>query len=391
MLVLRCTIVQSYITFLIFVTYQTTAVKTIVMSEENLSSSENDGRDAATLSELFDKAFELFNNINKTDEPTNSSKIQSDIKRTMNMLEQATRLVSIVDMFSQNESFEEVATENIKYFLLPAFLGTLATKICNADDRLHIVNVAEIYFVDFLKRVKTYGLTNIEVPDINPEREKESVSERVRTNAELITEMVNRRNTKLQRFKEQKELESRLEILKKSLSDPNIDDEVKREYFVMLIKLYVNLTIEELNSLAAEKPILEHMKNMGKSGTMSTQISQKRKPPAPKLQPIIITRDEVEKKVFGVGYPSLPVLTVQEFYDQRVKEGDWPDPSQQHQTNSKCLQDLVNRQGMNNEEDDIKKEETIEADDPETLRQLRAMDEYKDTHRRGWGNRANRS
>lgn len=46
------------------------------MSEENLSSSENDGRDAATLSELFDKAFELFNNINKTDEPTNSSKIQ---------------------------------------------------------------------------------------------------------------------------------------------------------------------------------------------------------------------------------------------------------------------------------------------------------------------------
>lgn len=76
MLVLRCTIVQSYITFLIFVTYQTTAVKTIVMSEENLSSSENDVRDAATLSELFDKAFELFNNINKTDEPTNSSKVQ---------------------------------------------------------------------------------------------------------------------------------------------------------------------------------------------------------------------------------------------------------------------------------------------------------------------------
>lgn len=69
----------------------------------------------------------------------------------------------------------------------------------------------------------------------------------------------------------------------------------------------------------------------------------------------------------------------------------WPDPSQQHQTNSKCLQDLVNRQGMDNEEDDIKKEEMIEADDPETLRQLRAMDEYKDTHRRGWGNRANRS
>lgn len=33
----------------------------------------------------------------------------------------------------------------------------------------------------------------------------------------------------------------------------------------------------------------------------------------------------------------------------------------------------------------------IETDDPEILKQLRAMDEYKDMHRRGWGNRANRS
>lgn len=68
----------------------------------------------------------------------------------------------------------------------------------------------------------------------------------------------------------------------------------------------------------------------------------------------------------------------------------WPSPAQQHQTNSKCLQDLANSQERDNEED-VKKEEMIEADDPETLRQLRAMDEYKDTHRRGWGNRANRS
>lgn len=117
-------------------------------------------------------------------------------------------------------------------------------------------------------------------------------------------------------------MESRLEILQKSLSDPNIDDEVKREYFVTLIKLYVNLTIEELNSLAAEKPILEHMKNVGKTETLAQSSQKHISPLPPKLKPIIITRDEVQKKVFGIGYPSLPVLTVQEFYDQRVKEGE---------------------------------------------------------------------
>ncbi|XP_017882569.1 immunoglobulin-binding protein 1 [Ceratina calcarata] len=361
------------------------------MTSETPLGLETDAKDVATLSELFDKAFELFNDLNKTHEPTNSPKVQSDIKRAMSMLEEATKLVSIVDMFSQNETFDEVATENIKYFLLPVFLGMLATKICNTDDRMHVVNVAEIYFIDFLKRVKAYGLTDIEVPEIKTETETESAPGKVRTNAELITEMVNRRNTKLQRYKEQKELESRLEVLRKHLSDPNIDDEVKRDYFVTLIRLYVNLTIEELSSLAAEKPILEHMKRMGKTEMMSGQVSQKRKPAPPTLQPIIITRDDVQKKVFGAGYPSLPVMTVQEFYDQRVKDGDWPDPAQQHEANAKCLQDMVNNQGADDEQEIIQKESMIESDDPEMLKRLRNMDEYKDTHRRGWGNRANRS
>ncbi|XP_076662377.1 immunoglobulin binding protein Tap42 [Halictus rubicundus] len=341
-------------------------------------------KDGSTLSEIFDRAFDLFNEINKTDQPTNSTKVQSDIKRAMHMLEDATRLVSVVDMFSENESFEEVATENIKYLLLPALLGTLATKICNLDDRMHIVNIAEIYFVDFLKRVKSYGLTNVNLPE-NQEKEHDSV--RSRSNAEAVTEMVSRRNTKLQRYKEQKELESQLQTLKISLNNLNIDDETKREYFTTLVKLYVNNAIEELSMLAAEKPLLEHMKSVGKNETMGSHAMRRPKPPATKLQPIIITRDKVQKQVYGAGYPSLPVLTVQEFYDQRVKDGDWPDPSQ---ASTKCLQDMANTSG-NTEQEEVTQEKLLEADDEETLMQMRAMDEYKDSYRRGWGNRANRS
>ncbi|XP_076632673.1 immunoglobulin binding protein Tap42 [Colletes latitarsis] len=362
------------------------------MSDETSLSSGNDAMDTSTLSELFDKAVELFNEINKTEESTNSANVQANVRRVMRMLEDCTKLVSIVDMFSHNETFEEVATENIKYFLLPAFLGKLTTKLsCNTNDRMHIVNVAEIYFVDFLKRVKSYGLTDVDIPDIKSVNEKESASRRARSNAELVTEMVCRRNTKLERYKEQKELESSLSVLQKNMLNPNIDDEVKREYFIAMTKLYVNLTLEELSSLAAEKPILEHMKKTGKSETMASQAMEKRKPPAPKLQPIVITRDEAQKKVYGAGYPSLPVFTVQEFYEQRVKDGDWPDPSKRNQMNSKSLQDMASSGTNDDDVDDIKKEELLEDDDPETLRQLRAMDEYKDTHRRGWGNRANRS
>lgn len=72
----------------------------------------------------------------------------------------------------------------------------------------------------------------------------------------------------------------------------------------------------------------------------------------------------------------------------------WPDASLRNQINSRCLQDLsISDNNENNQEDkeDIQKEEKIETDDPQLLEQTRAMDEYKDMHRRGWGNRANRS
>lgn len=39
------------------------------------------------------------------------------------------------------------------------------------------------------------------------------------------------------------------------------------------------------------------------------------------LKPVIITRDAIQKAVYGAGYPSLPTMTVEEFYDKRVKEG----------------------------------------------------------------------
>lgn len=107
------------------------------------------------------------------------------------MFEDATKLVSMVDMFSDNESFEEIATENVKYFLLPALLGTLTTKICGTDDRMHIVKVAEIYFVDFLKRVKQYGLTDVKIPEINSTDGKDDAGDsQSKSNKETITEMV---------------------------------------------------------------------------------------------------------------------------------------------------------------------------------------------------------
>ena len=44
------------------------------------------------------------------------------------------------------------------------------------------------------------------------------------------------------------------------------------------------------------------------------------------LQPIILTRDAVQKHVLGAGYPSLPTMTVSEWYDKMNGEGHFDAP-----------------------------------------------------------------
>lgn len=63
----------------------------------------------------------------------------------MQTFEDATRLVSIIGLFSENESYEEVATNELKYLLLPFFLGQLSQKLCGKP-RQNIVEVSETYF-----------------------------------------------------------------------------------------------------------------------------------------------------------------------------------------------------------------------------------------------------
>ena len=78
-----------------------------------------------TLSELFESALKLHSEIVESTEDTSSQTFQDQVKKGILMLEDATRFVSILDIFSRNENFKEIQTEHLKYFLLPVLLGKL--------------------------------------------------------------------------------------------------------------------------------------------------------------------------------------------------------------------------------------------------------------------------
>lgn len=108
-------------------------------------------------------------------------------------------------------------------------------------------------------------------------------------------------------------MKSHLENLRVNIQNEHVDEQIKRQYFLTMIKVTIHEVVDELETLKMEKPILEHMAklNLDKS-------KPSKRPPPPPLKPIIITKDEIQKAIYGAGYPSLPTMTVDEFYTKRV-------------------------------------------------------------------------
>ncbi|KAL0281263.1 UNVERIFIED_CONTAM: hypothetical protein PYX00_002299 [Menopon gallinae] len=346
----------------------------------------NDSEDGnRTLSEMFDDAMDVYESINKSEEETSSSNYQMNVRKCISLCEKATNLINLAGLFSSNETIEEIPSENLKYLLLPALLGSLVLKL-QSSDRLNNLETAEIYFKDFIKRLQDYEMIKQErIPVLEEENED---APRKQMN---LDDLARERNEKIRKYKEQKELEKELDRLKSLMK--NCDDETCRQYYLTCLKSYMNKALEEINCIRQEKPLAKHLAEVREGKTyVSTEAKDhlQNKYIVKPLRPVIITRNEIQKKVFGAGYPSLPTMTVDEFYRERVAEGIFP---AQGSSYSKTLQELSDPEVAKKEEEkeEIRKEREVECDDADYLNKARQMDDFKDDHRRGWGNTMNRS
>jgi len=335
-----------------------------------------------TLSELFDNALKLHAEVSESSEDTNSEAFQAKVKKGILMLEDATRLVSLLDIFSRNESFSEMPTECLKYFMLPVLLGDLSNKITE-NDRGDVVENVQIYYIDFLQRCKDYGFADLgKIPKICTVKGEETEGVEEVPRMPDLSKMNAERSAKMTRYKQNRQLEEDIKELKVVLNGATRDEDVLRDYHLKMIQRFVNTSLDELNSLEMEVGVLQHMARV-KAGKV-TPVAEK---PVRKMEPIIITKDKMQKEVYGLGYPSLPVLSVDEFYEKRVSEGWWKPPS-----SGGALQDRANDPELEArmvDEEERTKDDNEDRDDEETREKALGMDEWKDDHRRGEGNRHN--
>ncbi|XP_033105718.1 immunoglobulin-binding protein 1-like [Anneissia japonica] len=333
-----------------------------------------------SLTKIFDSALKKHELINESEDPTNSVPYQELVSEAISLLEQATHMVNDLALFSSNEQIDEIATTDLRYLLLPSLLGDVSMKLMS-DDRLEVLETGQAYFIDYLKRCKDYTITNQEIPTTESADTGVTSPTVSGPGRPDMKAMQADREAKIKKFKEKKERERKMKEMGTWLQIRDRDDEVQREYYKLMLESWVDKAIEELKSIAQEKQILQHMAKVQSTGHMAAAEPDRPAKTCKPMKPFIITRDAVQAKVFGAGYPSLPTVSLEEFFEKEIREGKIPQEALHPSS-------VVVEHGQ---QDDKPQEAEDDEDDPEAIKKARELDDWKDDHKRGWGNRYNRS
>uniref|UniRef100_A0A9J8B8Z9 Immunoglobulin (CD79A) binding protein 1 n=1 Tax=Cyprinus carpio carpio TaxID=630221 RepID=A0A9J8B8Z9_CYPCA len=315
-------------------------------AEDTNTTQNPSGSEAPKLSDLLDRGWKLYEEVDTTNEPSSSTAVQVKVKRGIMQLEEATMMVNQLDLFSRNEALEEISTTDLKYLLLPALLGALT--------------------------MKQLPKTSENTADTPTEEQMNPPVPVPMSQSDLIA-MATQRQAKIERFNQRKETEAKLSEIRGLVESGSADEEVVRDFYLLNVRRWVTLALEEIDSISQEIEILKRMELFKQS---APQPSPPKRPP---MKPFILTKDAVQAKVFGAGYPSLPTMTVDDWYEQHRRQACLPDQG-------------IPRSAANDdkEEDErAERERKEENDDEEALQKARDWDHWKDTHRRGYGNRKN--
>ncbi|OTF80732.1 TAP42-like protein [Euroglyphus maynei] len=294
-------------------------------------------------------------------------------------LETMTKNINTLAIFSANETMNEIQTEHLKYLLIPALLADFTMKN-QRHDRVHVLEAAQIYFRDYIQRLNDYQYCDVNLKIHKDEDESETKSVADSTNQiDLLLRQARARESKIQRYRQMKQLESELEQLKQLIVDQKQsgDEDVERKFYLKLIHRWLNQSIDELTAIEVELPMVKMRAAMLKmSGDKLTKRPSSSSKP---LTPIILTKDRIQKQVYGAGYPSIATYSVDEFVQQKINEGSLQLTDKKIYSNS--LYDWANdpeKKKMEEESEEKRKERLIEQDDDRELARLRKWDDWKD-------------
>ncbi|KAM5467514.1 Type 2A phosphatase-associated protein 42 [Microsporum audouinii] len=327
---------------------------------------------------------------------TNSPAFREQLSNAISAFEQCQKLIQQLSLFSPNESVEDVTTGDLQFLTVPYLLAELLQRSYGVD-RLKTLQQTRDEYERYLEALEQYGL-------LSPSNKKlyEQYLEQPDSFSLTPTNDVSaRRQVKITRFKEEKELKQKLEYLSQNKDSGHNDEDIVRQVYLAEIDFYTHQTFQSLDMLSQElsmlkvapslppvqraderKPGLSNGKEMGYSDRLDMVGSQMGlgrysgvllSPDGKPLQPFTLTsrRTDIKRGVFRPGH-NLPTMSIDEYLEEERRRGG-------------IIEGGGEKSGIPKEID----EDDFEKADEETLK-ARAWDEFTEANPRGSGNTLNR-
>lgn len=205
---------------------------------------------------LFDKASHLHSLA------SSSSLDQEGIRKGVDLLRRCDEMVSKLGLFSSNETKDDVSTANLKYLLVPYYLGEMTERVAQ-EDRIPVLKASQDHLKEFISICEALELISEDELEISRQKQPDT--------------MANRRAQKVARFKRQKAAETKLLEIKErkerrrrslraaALSAPieageedafEDDGEEEREAWLATISLALCKAFDLLDMLKKEEEML---------------------------------------------------------------------------------------------------------------------------------------
>ncbi|RVD86473.1 uncharacterized protein DFL_004747 [Arthrobotrys flagrans] len=330
----------------------------------------------------------------------NSVAYKAAVAEALTTISACRDAINSLSLFSNNEILEDVSTNELKYMLVDAYRGDLLLKQHDRSTRLSTLHDARTSYRSFLSLCDSYAL-------LGPyEKKAYQLSDKISPMvfSEIHTDAAARRNAKIERYKQEKELKAKLEHLSNLTPSPNVDDEDIRSLYLSQIELAVMQSLQQLEGIYLEIDILgkapseEQLLEQRRGRQEEDERSRRRKADdnysdrvdpseiftkangrpllssdGKPLRPftLLSNREIVKGGVFGPGH-RLPTMTIEDYLEEEKRRGG-------------IIEGGGEASGRQPEPD----EDNLELADQETYK-ARQWDEFKEANPKGSGNTINR-
>lgn len=106
--------------------------------------------------------------------------------------------------------------------------------------------------------------------------------------------MAAQRKAKIDRYRQKKELEARLSEVRRAVDSGQADDEVSRDFYLLNLRRWVTLCLEDIESIDQEVEILGKMDSL-----KYDSAKQPAQPVRPPMKPFILTKDAAQVRLRG--------------------------------------------------------------------------------------------